>query len=80
MTSKNYEGLHDTNRLLDVETLESPSEILPEDGCITFWYYLNTTLVRPTSTAAQILVYIRYFDSTTRPELLWYDCVMSSLV
>ena len=75
MTSKNYEGLHDTDRLLDVETLESPSETLPEDGCITFWYYLNTTFVRPISTAAQILVYIRYFDSTARPELLWYDFV-----
>ena len=75
MSSKNREGLHDTKRRVDVETMESPSEILPADGCITFWYYLNTTDVRPISTAAQILVYLQYHDSSAKPELLWY-CIV----
>ena len=71
MTSKNYEGLHSTDCLVDVETMESPSEIFSEDGCITFWYYLNTTDVRPLATAAQILVYLKYYDTEQRPKLLW---------
>ena len=71
LTSKNREGLHDTERLVDVETIESPTEILPEDGCITFWYYLNTTDVRPISLAAQIFVYLKYHDLSDKVELLW---------
>ena len=73
MTSKNFEGLHDLKRLLDIEIMESPSEKLPKDGCITFWYYLNTTDVRPIATAAQILVYLKYHDTGGKPQLLWYD-------
>ena len=71
LTSKNTEGLHDTKRLVDVEIMESPSEVFQKDGCITFWYYLNTTDVRPISTAAQILVYLKYHDLVEKPKLLW---------
>lgn len=71
MSSKNFEGLQNRRRKRDVETMESPKEVFPEDGCITFWYYINSTDVQPISTSAQILVYIKYFDTNSRPELLW---------
>ncbi|XP_053400733.1 uncharacterized protein LOC123558624 [Mercenaria mercenaria] len=72
LTSKNNEGLIDRTRYVDVETMQSPYETFEDDGCITFWYYLNSTEHQPKTTSAQIFVYIQYED-TGEKLLLWYD-------
>ncbi|XP_060602790.1 uncharacterized protein LOC132755874 [Ruditapes philippinarum] len=72
MTSKNHEGLLDEIRYVDVETMTSPFQTFIEDGCVTFWYYLNSTSHQPKSTSAQIFVYLQYKD-TTEKQLLWFD-------
>ncbi|XP_052765813.1 uncharacterized protein LOC128207044 isoform X2 [Mya arenaria] len=74
MTSKNHEGLMDELRYVDIETMISPAQAFTEDGCITFWYYLNSTNHQPKSTTAQIFVYLQY-DDTKEEQLLWYDHV-----
>ncbi|XP_052763004.1 uncharacterized protein LOC128205431 isoform X2 [Mya arenaria] len=74
MTSKNHEGLMDEIRYVDIETMVSPVQTFTEDGCITFWYYLNSTNHQPKSTTAQIFVYLLY-DDTQEEQLFWYDHV-----
>ncbi|XP_053400731.1 atrial natriuretic peptide-converting enzyme-like [Mercenaria mercenaria] len=72
MTSKNHEGLLDAIRYVDVETMQSPFQTFDVDGCITFWYYLNSTGHQPKSTTAQIYVYTQYEDTMDK-QLLWFD-------
>jgi hypothetical protein len=71
VTSKNFEGLADISRYVDVETIESPFQTFDDDGCITFWYYLNTTAHQPKTTSAQIFVYLQYEDEEEK-SLVWY--------
>lgn len=70
MTSKNHEGLLDAIRYVDKETMQSPDDMFEDDGCITFWYYLNSTGHQPKSTTAQLFVYTQYED-TAEKHLLW---------
>ncbi|XP_060593200.1 MAM and LDL-receptor class A domain-containing protein 1-like [Ruditapes philippinarum] len=72
VTSKNFEGLADISRYVDVETIESPFQTFDDDGCITFWYYLNTTAHQPKTTSAQIFVYLQYEDEEEK-SLVWFD-------
>ncbi|XP_053401389.1 uncharacterized protein LOC123549407 isoform X2 [Mercenaria mercenaria] len=55
-------------------TATSPSVTFPEDGCISFWYILNSTAVQPTAFSAQILVSLNYID-TSETEFVFYDFV-----
>lgn len=50
-------------------TLRSPYDTFLEDGCITFWYYLNGSATQPHALSAQIVVSLQYGVST---EYLWY--------
>ncbi|XP_052815355.1 uncharacterized protein LOC128242297 isoform X2 [Mya arenaria] len=51
----------------------SPPQEFEQDGCITFWYYLNGTIVQPNGLTAQLFVSLAY--TAGEIELLWYDLV-----
>ncbi|XP_053401382.1 uncharacterized protein LOC123549404 isoform X2 [Mercenaria mercenaria] len=55
-------------------TAISPNVTFPEDGCISFWYILNSTAVQPTALSAQILVSLNYIE-TSETEFVFYDSV-----
>ena len=70
MTSKHYEGLQDEIRYVDTEIIQSPYQTFTNNGCITFWYYLNSTAHQPKTGTAQLFVYLQYGDDGLK-ELLW---------
>ncbi|KAL4229913.1 Scavenger receptor Cys-rich [Mactra antiquata] len=74
MTSRTYQDLIDYDSNIGIESMVSPYQSFDEDGCITFWYYLNSTEHQPKSTSAQIFVYLQYEDSGKK-FLKWYDHV-----
>ncbi|XP_052812440.1 uncharacterized protein LOC128240004 [Mya arenaria] len=79
-TFRNYSGhylqfvvyQHDSKYKFSYGALASPSIVLPSDGCVTFWYILNATEIRPNGHSAQITANLNYNGSI---ETHWYDQV-----
>lgn len=64
---------YDENRnqhFITEHSLVSTWQIFPEDGCVTFWYILNSTVARPNALTAQL--FVKTVDQSENEELLWY--------